>query len=131
MNDDFHRCRQKTLVFNASTPVAGAYSTRLNSSVGSGRLSQDTDNRRSAYCERVTLNVRIGYSEFEDSSLRSNFLVLEDRVSSCLFPGCLDQSNLTEDLSSHSRDSCIPNSLVSVSPLPTPLSIYFLVLSWT
>ena len=36
-------------------------------------------------------------------------------------PGCLDHSNLAEDLSSHSRGSLTPNSLVSVSPLPNPL----------
>ena len=46
--------------------------------------------------------------------------------------GCLDYSNLAEDLSSHSIGSLTPNSSVSVSPLPTPLSEYFpeLFLTW-
>ena len=35
--------------------------------------------------------------------------------------GCLDHSNLAEDLSSQSRGSLTPNSLVSVSPLPNLL----------
>ena len=34
---------------------------------------------------------------------------------------CLDHSNLAEDLSSQSRGSLTPNSLVSVSPLPNLL----------
>ena len=40
--------------------------------------------------------------------------------------GGLDRSTLAEDLSSHSRGSLIPNSKVSASPLPTPLSGTFL-----
>ena len=41
-------------------------------------------------------------------------------------PGCLDHSNLAEDLSSHSGGSLTLISLVSVSPLPTLFRSTFL-----
>ena len=63
-------------------------------SADSWRLSQCTDNRRSANCGGVTSTFRIGYPplarsvswrglSFGDSSLRPGFLVLEDWVQSC------------------------------------------------
>ena len=117
------------LVFNAPIPITGA---------GSWRLSQGTNNRRSAYCGSATSTFRVGYPHLAPVSRRVKFechLVasLEDTLLgfgwcfatiSCRGKkhdshpildslGCLDHSNLAEDLSSHSGGSLTPNSLVS------------------
>ena len=168
----FEKRKPTVRAFNASIPSGGASSARLIFSADSWRLSQGTDNRRSAHCGSETSTFRISYPHLARSvswrglSLKihlsapvskcwkiDHHLVasLENpllgfgwcraTVSCCELehhsgpildsPGCLDHSTLAEDLSSHSGSSLKPNSKVSASPLPTPLSRYFPELSWT
>ena len=168
---DINSPRSNTFVFNASIPTTGASPARFNflrkflETFSTYRWSDicmfwkcgfDLPNWISS--PRSSF---LAWAEFEDSSLRSIFLVLEDWVSSsCLswenfvgfglmfcvsfpsrdetqrwsnswFPGLSGSLESCGGSSFALRRFLTLNSVVSVTALPTPLSEHFLELSWT